>query len=95
LPEEPVNATLPAHNQGLKGFSFLYCFFLFNLTIKANNIYIEMTKKEMNPYVTLICTHCEFFKEDDFELECAAFKVLKTMLQEGRITPDEIKDAFR
>jgi len=28
-----------------------------------------MTKKEINPYVTLICTHCEFFKEDDFELE--------------------------
>jgi len=54
-----------------------------------------MTKKEINPYVSLICTHCQFFKEDDFELECAAFKVLKTMLQEGRITPGEIKDAFR
>ena len=54
-----------------------------------------MTKKEINPYVTLICTHCEFYKEDDFELECAAFKVLKTMLQEGRITANEIKDVFK
>ena len=54
-----------------------------------------MTKKEIDPYVKLICTQCEFFKEDDVQLECAAFKVLKTMLQEGRITPVEIKDAFR
>jgi len=54
-----------------------------------------MTKKEIDPYVTLICTQCKFFMEDDLQLECAAFKVLKTMLQEGRITPVEIKDAFR
>jgi hypothetical protein len=54
-----------------------------------------MEKKELNPYITLICTHCAFFKEDDLEMECAAFKVLKSMLQKGKITPDEIKDAFR
>jgi len=54
-----------------------------------------VTKKELNPYVTLICTHCDFFKEDDLDLECAAFKVLKSMLQNGKITPVEIKDAFR
>jgi len=54
-----------------------------------------VTKKEKNPYVTLICTHCEFFKEDDIELECAAFKVLKSMLETGRISPEEIEDAFR
>jgi hypothetical protein len=53
-----------------------------------------MTKKEIDPYVALICTRCEFFREDDLDLECAAFKVLKAMLQEGRITPVEIKDAF-
>ncbi len=47
-----------------------------------------------NPYVDLICTHCEFFKEDDIELECAAFKVLKSMLQRGVITPEEIKDVL-
>ncbi len=55
----------------------------------------SMAKKEKNPYVTLICTHCEFFKEDDIELECAAFKVLKDMLAKGRISPEEIKDAFK
>ena len=47
-----------------------------------------------NPYVSLICTHCEFYKDDDVELECAAFKVLKTMLQKGIITQEEVKDAF-
>jgi len=52
-------------------------------------------KKEIDPYVTLICTQCEFFKEDDLLLECAAFKVLKTMLKKGRLKPEEIKDAFR
>ncbi len=51
-----------------------------------------MKKKDI--YVDLICTHCEFFKEDDIELECAAFKVLKSMLQRGRISADEIKDVF-
>ena len=54
-----------------------------------------MTKKEIDHYVTLICTQCEFFKEDDLLLECAAFKVLRTMLLDGRIKPEEIKDAFR
>ncbi len=45
-------------------------------------------------YVTLICTHCDFFKEDDIELECAAFRVLKNMLKRGKITEEEIKDAL-
>ena len=49
-----------------------------------------MTKKEIDPYVTLICTHCQFFKEDDIELECAAFKVLKNMLRKGKITGEDI-----
>jgi hypothetical protein len=49
---------------------------------------------QKDPYITLICTHCEFFKEDELELECAAFKVLKSMLQKGLITPEEIEDAF-
>ncbi len=53
-----------------------------------------MTKKEKDPYITLICRHCEFFKEDDIELECAAFKILKNMLLKGSITEDEIKNAF-
>ncbi len=46
-------------------------------------------------YISFICTHCEFFKEDDVELECAAFKVLKNMLQKGIITPEEINDNLR
>ncbi len=53
-----------------------------------------MTKGK-NPYVKLICSHCEFFKEDDIELECAAFKVVKNLLEKGRISQEEIKDAFR
>jgi hypothetical protein len=51
---------------------------------------VTLTKKEVNPYVSLICTHCQFFIEDDIELECAAFKILKNMLQKGKITPEEI-----
>jgi hypothetical protein len=51
-----------------------------------------MAKKD--PCVELICTHCEFFKEDDFELECAAFKVLKGMLKSGKISKEEIRDAL-
>ncbi|MCZ7393334.1 MAG: hypothetical protein ABOK23_01665 [Candidatus Methanoperedens sp.] len=54
-----------------------------------------MTKKEKNPCVALICTHCEFFKEDDIELECAAFKVLKSMLSKGKVSAEEIKDALK
>ncbi len=52
-----------------------------------------MTKKDN--YVNLICTHCEFFKEDDRELECAAFKIVKKLLEKGRITKEEVEDAFR
>ncbi len=58
---------------------------LFLRLIKASD-----DKKEINPYVTLIWIHCEFFKEDDLELEYAAFKVLKSMLQDDRITQVEI-----
>ena len=48
-----------------------------------------------DPFVTLICTHCEFFKEDDVELECAAFKVLKRMLQNCIITPGDVEDVLK
>jgi len=54
-----------------------------------------MKQNEKNPYIALICSHCEFFKEDDIELECAAFKILKSMLRKGMITQEEIKDAFK
>lgn len=52
------------------------------------------TVSKNDPFIALICVHCEFFKEDDIELECAAFKALKSMLQKGIITPEEIKDAL-
>lgn len=43
-------------------------------------------------YIALICTHCDFFKEDeDEQLECA-FKVLKSMLKKGIISQQEIED---
>ncbi len=54
-----------------------------------------MPKNTKNPCASIICTHCEFFKEDDVELECAAFKVLKNMLQKGIITPETINDNLR
>ncbi len=49
-----------------------------------------MTTKEKNPCVAMICTRCQFFKEDDLELECAAFKILKNMIKKGKITPEDI-----
>ncbi len=51
---------------------------------------VHLTEKEINPCVTLICTRCQFFKEDDIELECAAFKILKNMLRKGKITQEDI-----
>lgn len=52
------------------------------------------TVAKNDPFIALICTRCEFFKEDDVELECAAFKALKSMLRRGIISPEEIKDAL-
>lgn len=54
-----------------------------------------MTKNKNDTYISLICSHCEFFKQDDIELECAAFKILKSMLLKGRITQEEIEDVFK
>lgn len=55
-----------------------------------------VSNSKNDPYVTLICTHCDFFKEDEEDqLECSAFKILKDMLQRDRISPEEIKDVFK
>jgi len=54
-----------------------------------------LIKNENNSCVALICTHCQFFREDDVQLECAAFKVLKVMLQKGIITPEAIEDVLK
>lgn len=51
---------------------------------------VALAKKKINPEITLICTRCQFFKEDDIELECAAFKILKNLLEKGKITREDI-----
>jgi len=44
--------------------------------------------------INLICTRCEFYKESDKDLECGAFKILKRLLEKGKVTPEEIEDAL-
>jgi hypothetical protein len=44
--------------------------------------------------VDLICKHCEFYKESDKDLECGAYKILKSLLEKGTITPEEIEDVL-
>lgn len=52
-----------------------------------------MTGKNIDPYVELICTHCDFYTEgEDEELECAGFRILKAMLDKGTISPEEIQN---
>jgi hypothetical protein len=43
--------------------------------------------------VKFICTCCEFYKESDKDLECGAYKILKRLLQEGVVTPEQILNA--
>ena len=43
----------------------------------------------------LICTHCEFYKESDKDLECGAYKILKCLLDKGVITHEDIHGAVR
>jgi len=45
--------------------------------------------------VHLICEHCDFYKESDKDLECGAYKILKGLLEEGVISPEQIIDANR
>ena len=45
--------------------------------------------------VHLICKHCDFYKESDKDLECGAYKILKGLLENGVITPEQILDATR
>ncbi len=44
--------------------------------------------------IELICKNCEFYKESEKDLECGAYKILKTLLEKDLITPKEIKDAI-
>ncbi|MCL7413537.1 MAG: hypothetical protein M8353_07985 [ANME-2 cluster archaeon] len=45
--------------------------------------------------VKLICSSCEFFKEDDIDLECSAFKILKDLINSGKISLQEVSDATK
>ncbi len=45
--------------------------------------------------IDLICKHCDFFKESEKDLECGAYKILKRLLEQKIITPEEISDALR
>ncbi|NWF94001.1 MAG: hypothetical protein HXY46_13940 [Syntrophaceae bacterium] len=44
--------------------------------------------------IDLICRRCEFYKESDKDLECGAFKILKGLLEKGKVTPEEIEDVL-
>ncbi len=46
-------------------------------------------------FIGSICTHCEFYKESDKDLEYGAYKILKELLEKKSITPEEISDALR
>ena len=45
--------------------------------------------------IDLICKHCDFYKESEKDLECGAYKILKSLLEKGAITPEQIEDALR
>lgn len=56
---------------------------------------VKMDDLQFNNRVKLICTTCEFFKEDDIDLECAAFKILTNLLDDGTISEDDIKRSIK
>jgi len=43
--------------------------------------------------IDLICKHCDFYKDSDKDLECGAYKILKRLLEEGAITPEQVLHA--
>jgi hypothetical protein len=49
---------------------------------------------DKNSLIDLICKHCEFYKESDKELECGAYKILKGLLEQGVLTPKQIRDVL-
>jgi len=44
-------------------------------------------------FVELICSCCDFYKESDDELECGAFKILRFLIERGKISPEDIENA--
>lgn len=47
----------------------------------------EDMKKEL---VDRICRKCEFYSEDEEDLECQAFKVSRELVEKGKITLDDL-----
>ncbi|HIH43798.1 MAG TPA: hypothetical protein HA257_01545 [Candidatus Methanoperedenaceae archaeon] len=45
--------------------------------------------------VSIVCRRCEFFREDDIELECAALKVLAKLEKSGKVSIDDIREAAK
>jgi hypothetical protein len=44
--------------------------------------------------VELLCSDCPFYHADrEEELECGSFRILRRLLENGRITPADITDA--
>jgi|GEM_PF-3044542 hypothetical protein len=40
--------------------------------------------------VEKICKKCEFYSDDDVDLECYAFKLSRKMVEEGKINLDDL-----
>ncbi len=49
---------------------------------------MSLDKESLNH---LICSPCDFYKESEKDLECGAFKILKSLLENGTLTPEEIE----
>ncbi len=42
----------------------------------------------------LFCSDCEFYNpEEDEELECSSFKLLRRLVERGLVTPEDLIDA--
>ncbi|AGK61972.1 hypothetical protein Asulf_02007 [Archaeoglobus sulfaticallidus PM70-1] len=47
----------------------------------------EVTKREM---IDGVCKVCDFYKENDEQLECGAFKIIKILVEEGKLRMEDI-----
>ncbi len=45
--------------------------------------------------IKLICTRCDFYREDERDYECAAFRIIRGLLEKGLISPEEVDSALR
>lgn len=45
--------------------------------------------------IELICKDCEFWREDERDYECGAFKLFKELLQKEALSPEDILRAVK